>query len=184
MGFFDIFFIAVGVAMDAFAVAMGAGTSGHGQRIRPAVRLSFHFGLFQFLMPVIGWFAGVWLEKLVKDCDHWIAFGLLAFVGGHMIYESFHDEAKRQRADPTRGMRMVTLSVATSIDALAVGMSLAMLGVTIWYPSVVFGVVTGTLSLLGIYLGNRLRAVWGRRMELVGGLILIAIGARIVMTHL
>jgi len=184
MGFFEIVCIALGVAMDAFAVALGAGTSGHGQRVRPAVRLSFHFGLFQFLMPIIGWFAGLWLEKLVKDFDHWVAFGLLAFVGGHMIHESFHDDAGRKPADPTRGMRMVTLCVATSIDALAVGMSLAMLGVTIWYPSVVFGVVTGTLSLLGIYLGNRLRAVWGTRMELVGGLILIAIGARIVTSHL
>ena len=184
MSFFDIFFIAVGVAMDAFAVALGAGTSGHGQRVRPAVRLSFHFGLFQFLMPVIGWFAGLWVEKLVKDYDHWVAFGLLACVGGHMIYESFQEEAERKSSDPTRGMRMVTLSVATSIDALAVGMSLAMLGVTIWYPSVVFGVVTAALSLLGIYLGNRLRSVWGKRMEQVGGLILILIGLRIVMSHL
>ena len=184
MSFFDIFFIAVGVSMDAFAVALSAGTTGHGQQVRPAVRLSFHFGLFQFLMPVIGWFAGLWVEKLVKGYDYWLAFGLLAFVGGHMLWESFQREPDEVPADPTRGMRMVTLSVATSIDALAVGMSLAMMGVTIWYPSVVFGVVTTALSLLGIYLGNRLRSVWGKRMEQVGGVILILIGMRMLMSHL
>lgn len=184
MGVFEVFLLAFGLAMDAFAVAMGVGTTGYGHCVRPALRLSFHFGFFQFMMPIVGWCTGIWVEKAVKDYDHWIAFGLLAYVGGHMIYESFRKDTVREPADPTLGFRMLTLSLATSIDAFAVGMSLAMLGVTIWYPSVVFGVVTGVLSLIGVYLGDRLRAVWGRRMELLGGVILISIGARIVVSHL
>ncbi len=184
MRVFDVFLIAIGLAMDSFAVAMGVGTAGYGCYVRPALRLSFHFGLFQFLMPILGWCAGVWVEKQVKDYDHWVAFALLAGVGAHMIYESFRRDTTGAAADPTRGLRMLALSMATSIDALAVGMSLAMLGVAIWYPSVVFGVVTGVLSLLGVYLGNRLRALWGQRMELLGGVILISIGVRILVSHL
>jgi putative Mn2+ efflux pump MntP len=183
MGFFEIFLIAVGLAMDAFAVALAAGTSGHGQQARPAVRLAFHLGLFQFLMPVIGWFLGVRLARLIQDYDHSVAFALLAAVGGHMIWESFQREEHELPADPTRGWRMVTLSVATSLDALAVGLSLAMLQVTIWFPSIVIGVVTATLSLVGIYLGNRLRGALGKQMEFVGGLVLIGIGIRILWMH-
>ena len=152
-------------------------------QVRPAVRLAFHLGLFQFLMPVVGWFLGVRIARHIHSYDHWVAFGLLAAVGGHMIWESFQREEHELPADPTRGLRMVTLSVATSLDALAVGLSLAMLRVTIWYPSVVIGVVTGVLSLLGIYLGTRLRGSFGKRMELAGGVVLIVIGVRIVMTH-
>jgi putative Mn2+ efflux pump MntP len=183
MEFLEILLIAVGLAMDAFAVALGAGTSGHGRHPRPAVRLAFHLGLFQFLMPVVGWFLGVRLARMIEDYDHWVAFALLAFVGAHMIWESFQHE-EQLTADPTKGLRLVTLSVATSLDALAVGLSLAMLQITIWYPSAVIGVVTGALSLLGIYLGNRLRGSFGKRMEFVGGLVLIGIGVRIVLTHL
>jgi manganese efflux pump family protein len=183
MGFFEILLISIGLAMDAFAVALGAGTSGHGRRARPAVRLAFHLGLFQFLMPVVGWLVGVRLARLIQDYDHWVAFGLLVFVGGHMLWESFQRDHDELPADPTRGLRMVTLSVATSLDALAVGVSLAMLNITIWYPSAVIGLVTGALSLIGIYLGNRLRGNFGKRMELVGGLVLIAIGLRILMMH-
>ena len=147
-------------------------------------RVSFHFGLFQFLMPIIGWYLGAQLQQHIAAYNRWVAFGLLAAVGAHMLYESFQREPDELPGDPTRGLRLLTLSIATSIDALAVGMSLAMMGVTIWYPSVVFGVVTTALSLLGIYLGNRLRSVWGQRMEQVGGVILILIGLRMLMSHL
>ncbi len=182
MSFLEIFLIAVGLAMDAFAVALSAGTTGHGRQLRPAVRISFHFGWFQFMMPVIGWFLGVRLQRHIEAYDHWVAFGLLAAVGAHMIYESFQREPDELPGDPTRGWRMVTLCVATSIDALAVGLSLAMIGERIWYPSAVIGVVTAGLSLLGIRLGNRLRGAFGRRMEQAGGVILIAIGVKVLLT--
>ena len=183
MNFLEILLIAVSLAMDAFAVALSAGTSGHGQKMRPALRMSFYFGFFQFLMPIVGWLVGARLERFIKAYDHWVAFGLLAFVGAHMLYEAIRREEHELPADPTRGMRLLTLSVATSIDALAVGLSLGMLHVSIWYPSVVIGVVTAGLSLLGIHLGNRLRGGLGRRMELVGGVILILIGLRILLSH-
>ena len=180
MTVFELLLVSVGLASDAFAVAMCAGTTGHGRQARPALRLSFHLGLFQFLMPVIGWYLGIHVQKYVASFDHWIAFGLLVFVGGHMLYESFQDENDRVSSDPTKGMRMVALSVACSIDALAVGLSLAMLGVTVWYPSVMFGVITAALSLLGVMLGTRLRGSFGRRVEQLGGLVLIAIGMKIL----
>ena len=180
MNLFEILLIAVGLAMDAFAVALGAGTTGHGQRVRPAVRISFHFGLFQFLMPVIGWYLGSRLQQYMAGYDRWVAFGLLEFVGFHMLYESFQREPDEPPGDPTRGLRLVTLCVVTSLDALAVGLSLAMIGQRIWYPSVVIGVVTAALSLLGVYLGNRLRGMFGKRMEQIGAVILILIGAKLL----
>jgi putative Mn2+ efflux pump MntP len=180
----EILLIAVSLAMDAVAVAVAAGASGYGERLRPAVRLAFHFGLFQFLMPVIGWWIGFGFARRIEQYDHWVAFMLLAGVGTHMLWEAFHPETEAPLSDPTRGMRMVALSVATSLDALAVGMSLAMVGVTIWYPSAVIGLVTGTLALVGIQLGNRLRGRFGRSLDVVGGLILIALGGRILWEHL
>jgi putative Mn2+ efflux pump MntP len=182
MSFIEILLIAIGLAMDAFAVALGVGTSGHGQKVRPVFRISFHFGLFQFLMPVIGWYLGAQLQRHIEAYDHWVAFGLLAAVGGHMIYESFQHEPDELSGDPTRGLRLMTLCVATSLDALAVGLSLAMIGERIWYPSAVIGVVTAALSLLGIRLGNRLRGAFGKRMEQIGGIILITIGVKILLT--
>ena len=183
MNFLEILLIAVSLAMDAFAVALSAGTSGHGQKMLPALRLSFYFGFFQFLMPIVGWFAGRHIEQLIHDYNHWVVFGLLAFVGGHMLYEAIQREEHELPVDPTRGVRLLTLSVATSIDALAVGLSLGMLRISIWYPSVVIGVVTAGLSLLGVNLGNRLRGGLCRRMELVGGVVLILIGLRILFSH-
>jgi manganese efflux pump family protein len=180
----DVLLIAVGLAMDAFAVSLGAATAGHARTVRPAFRLSFHFGLFQFLMPVIGWFLGYAIQGWIIAVDHWIAFALLAFVGGHMIHGGLAPEHKRDRGDPTRGWTLIVLCIATSIDALAIGLSLAMLRVSIWYPSVVIGVVTASLSLVGVHLGNRVGEKLGPRMEIAGGLILIGIGVKILISHL
>jgi putative Mn2+ efflux pump MntP len=177
--------IALGLAMDAFAVAIGVGLTLKKVSPRQTFRLAWHFGLFQAFMPVIGWLAGLTIERWISAFDHWIAFGLLAAVGGKMIYEAiWGDEEKRQTADPTRGMSLVVLSVATSIDALAVGLSLAFLGEDIWYPAVVIGLVAGALTTVGLQLGQRFGHVLGRRMEIVGGLILIGIGAKILIEHL
>jgi putative Mn2+ efflux pump MntP len=136
-------------------------------------------------MPVIGWLAGLTVERWISAFDHWIAFGLLVAVGGKMIYEAIRgDEEKRQTADPTRGMSLVVLSVATSIDALAVGLSLAFIGEDIWYPAVVIGLVAGVLTTVGLQLGQRFGHVLGRRMEILGGVILIGIGIKILVEHL
>jgi manganese efflux pump family protein len=179
----EIIFIAVGLAMDAFAVSISAGTSGTVRELRSSIRLSFHFGLFQFLMPVIGWFLGSSVQSYIESVDHWIAFGLLTYIGIKMIIESRRNHDK-PKSNPSKGSNLVILSVATSIDALAVGFSLAILGVDIWYPGVIIGIITAVLSFLGIKLGSRLGKKFGKRMELAGGLILIVIGIKILIEHL
>ena len=177
--------IAVALAMDAFAVALGTGMNLGALTGRHLFRLGFHFGLFQALMPIVGWMAGLTIQKQVAAWDHWIAFGLLAFVGGKMLKEAFAaEEEKKTASDPTRGMSLVILSVATSIDALAVGFSLSLLGVSIWWPAVVIGLVAGVLTVAGMLLGRRAGDHWGPRVEIVGGLVLIGIGVKILVEHL
>jgi putative Mn2+ efflux pump MntP len=170
--------------MDAFAVSLGIGTTRQASLPRPIFRLSFHFGLFQFMMPVLGWLAGITVASFITHVDHWIALGLLAFIGGRMIRSGLDPEAGAYPSDPSRGGTLMMLSVATSIDALAVGLSLAMLGVHILYPSIVIGVVTAGLSLTGLLIGHKMGTTFGKRMEILGGLILIGIGLRVLITHL
>jgi putative Mn2+ efflux pump MntP len=184
MGILEIVLIAIGLAMDAFAVSLGVGTTRHAKGYRASIRMSFHFGLFQALMPIIGWFAGTTIAPLIAVFDHWVAFALLVIVGVRMIQSGLSPEAEPHESDPTRGFTLVLLSVATSIDAFAVGLSLAMLGVTIWYPVVVIGVVTVFLSFLGSRLGNRLGLQFGKVTEIIGGGVLILIGIRVVIAHL
>jgi putative Mn2+ efflux pump MntP len=183
VNFFEILLIAISLSMDAFAVCLGAGTQERTSGPRPIFRLAFHFGLFQFLMPVIGWFAGTTILRYISAYDHWVAFGLLAFVGIRMIRSGFDPNSDEQKNDPSRGWTLVLLAFATSIDALAIGFSLGLVGVTIWYPAVVIGLVTGLISWLGILLGNQLSAKFGKRMEIIGGIILILMGVRIVLAH-
>ncbi|MHC4942585.1 MAG: manganese efflux pump MntP [Planctomycetota bacterium] len=184
MSWIEIVGIAIGLAMDAFAVSLAAAASGHANGPRPVFRLSFHFGLFQFMMPVIGWFVGVHIAFLIESVDHWVAFGLLAYVGIKMIRSGLSSVTKAHRNDPSRGWTLVMLSVATSIDALAVGLSLAVLKINIWYPSVIIGLITSFLALIAIRIGNRLGQAFGKRMEVIGGGILILIGLKILLSHL
>ena len=179
-----IFIVAVGLSMDAFAVALGAGTSGQGSNAQAKFRLSFHFGLFQALMTALGWFTGNTVAQFISSVDHWIALALLAFVGINMIRSGLDKEKKSFQKDPSRGGYLVILSVATSLDALAVGLSMAMLHQPILTPVIVIGLTTLSLSLAGVLLGNRLSEKFGKRMEIVGGVILILIGLRILYTHL
>ena len=177
--------VAVGMAMDAFAVSLAGGAGGMLRGPRPAIRLAFHLGLFQFMMPVVGWYGGSQAVRLVGGFGHWVAFGLLAFIGARMIVSGLRPGiGDRSRSDPSRGWTMVGLSVATSIDALAVGVSLAMVGIDIWQPSVVIGVVTAALSLVGIAIGGRLGSALGPKVEIAGGLLLLVIGSRILADHL
>jgi len=186
MSIVEILLIAVGLAMDAFAVSVAAAASGRARGRWSTFRLSFHFGLFQAVMPVAGWYAGTRVAPLIEAADHWVAFGLLALVGAHMIREGCTrgDLDVPRAGDPSRGWSLVVLSVATSIDALAVGLGLAMLQVDIWLPAAVIGLVTAALSLVGVVAGRRLGASFGRRAAVAGGVILIGIGVKILIEHL
>jgi manganese efflux pump family protein len=177
--------IALGLAMDAFAVSIAAGLKVAPVTGRHTFRIAFHFGLFQFLMPVLGWLAGSGVVGWMSSLDHWIAFGLLTYVGGKMLWEARKEaEEKESKEDPTRGWALVTLSVATSLDALAVGFSMALLGVSVWGPAVVIGLVAAALSAVGILFGGRFGHRWGSWAEIAGGCVLLAIGARILYGHL
>jgi putative Mn2+ efflux pump MntP len=177
--------IALGLAMDAFAVSIGVSIALGGTSSRQTFRLAWHFGLFQGLMPVIGWLAGSTIRPLIESWDHWLAFALLAAVGGRMIIDALRGQnGESWRTDPTRGWSLVVLSVATSIDALAVGLSFAALGVRVWFPAVVIGLTAGVVTLIGTMGGRALGARFGSRMAMVGGIVLIGIGCWIVIDHL
>ena len=181
MDMFTLTGLAVALAMDAFAVALGAGVLLNPLGKRQLFRLGFHFGLFQGMMPVIGWLAGVGLRETVELFAPWLAFALLSFVGGKMIHEAITEQDEEgERQDPTRGMTLVLLSIATSIDALAVGFSLSILGVSIWTPALVIGLLAAVLTVIGMLLGRKVGAIWGSRVEVFGGLVLIAIGLKIL----
>lgn len=186
MGTFTILAIAIGLAMDAFSVAVATSVTLARLTPRHVFRFAFHFGLFQAGMPVLGWLAGRTVVQWVAAWDHWLAFGLLGLVGGKAIYDGIRDEpsAEVQPADPTRGMSLIILSVATSIDAFAVGLSLAWLGTSIWSTVAIIGLVTAALTTAGMFLGRLLGARFGRRMSILGGVVLVGIGLKILAEHL
>ena len=184
MQWYEVLVVAFALSLDAFAVSLAASTAGHVTDRRAAFRLSFHFGLFQFLMPVLGWSLGTSIEHIISAFDHWIAFALLAFVGIRMIRTAFTPAAGGQADDPSRGGVLIMLAIATSIDALAVGLSLAMIQSNVWYPSIVIGVVAGVMSILAIVSGARVGRWLGGKAQMVGGLVLLIIGVRILATHL
>jgi len=171
--------------MDAFSVAIAVSIALGGTSRRQTFRLAWHFGLFQALMPVIGWAAGIAVRPWIERWDHWLAFVLLSIVGGRMIFESLRvDNGESTRTDPTRGWSLVVLSIATSIDALAVGLSFAALGVQVWIPAAIIGITAAVMTLLGTLGGRALGARFGSRMAAVGGVVLVAIGAWILFEHL
>ncbi len=186
MDFLTLLGIAVGLSMDALAVAIGTSVVLRGVTPRQVFRLSFHFGLFQALMPILGWMLGSLASGYIRDYDHWVAFGLLMFVGGKAVCEALSggDERAADRRDPTRGWNLLLLSVATSIDALAVGLTFAMIDVVVWYPALVIGCITAALTLAGMLFGSWLGRRFGKIMEVAGGLVLIAIGVKILAGHI
>lgn len=184
MDLFEIFIIAFGLAMDASAVSLVAAASGFADDPRSTFRLSFHFGLFQFFMPVLGWFLGSGFSAYFSAFDHWIAFGLLLFVGGRMLLSGLNPNSESFSKDPSHGFTLILLSVATSIDALAIGLTIALLNVNIWYPALIIGFVTAILSIISILIGKKLGALIGKRMEVLGGIVLMGIGVHILVAHL
>lgn len=182
----NIFAIAVALAMDAFAVSIATGVSLQDVSSRQTFRLSWHFGLFQAIMPIIGWSAGLSIRTYIEHYDHWVAFGLLAFVGIKMIKEAFQrDKAEKQRKDQTKGMTLVMLSIATSIDALAVGFSISILKASIWVPALIIGLVAGMFTVVGLQIGQRIGGATRISLyaETIGGIVLIAIGFNILHEH-
>ncbi len=186
MSLVSLLAIAVALAMDAFAVSVAAGLTLDRVTPRRTFRLAFHFGLFQALMPILGWAGGLTVRSLIEGWDHWVAFALLSLVGGRMLWEAWSDGGdEEERRDPTRGWTLVVLSVATSIDALAVGLSLALLGESIWVPALVIGLVAFGFTATGLHLGRWVGGLsrLARGANALGGLVLLAIGLRILWDH-
>ncbi len=169
--------------MDAFAVSIAKGIVISHERWRAAILLASFFGGFQMCMPVIGWYAGLGLKEIIAGVDHWIAFGLLAFIGSKMIYDSTKKD--KENAEQTlRIHTLLTLSIATSIDALMVGLSFAFLQTSLIEPILLIGIITFSLSILGFYFGCGIGRLFGNKIKAIGGLILIGIGIRILLEHL
>jgi len=183
-GNIELITIAIALAMDAFAVAIATGVALKSVDRRQTFRLAWHFGLFQALMPILGWFLGSTVSSYIEAYDHWIAFSLLAYIGYKMIREAF-EEDEESKGDPTKGMSLVILSIATSIDALAVGLSLSMLGISVWWPSFIIGIVALLFTCAGLQLGKTAAKAnsIGKYAELAGGTVLIGIGIKILWEH-
>lgn len=186
----EIWLLAVGLAMDCFAVSIASGILLKRTQWRPMLTMAFFFGLFQALMPLAGWLAASSFSHLIESVDHWIAFVILAFLGGRMVLESFKDDDCKHEYDPTKLKVMLALAVATSIDALAVGVSFAFLGMRnfseILPPVGIIGFVSFSMSIAGLMFGIRFGCGIARRLraELWGGIILIIIGTKILIEHL
>jgi len=186
MQLFNISAIAVALAMDAFAVAIATGVALKQVSLRQNFRLAWHFGLFQAMMPVLGWSAGINIRAWIENYDHWVAFCLLCFVAQGMLRAGFKKEKiEEKQKDPTRGVTLVVLSVATSIDALAVGFSLSMLEISIWTPAIIIGLVAGIFTTVGMHLGKKISAAThlSRYAEIFGGCVLLLIGFNILREH-
>ncbi len=190
MGIIELFFVAIGLAMDAFAVSVCKGLGIRRIDRRHALVIALFFGAFQGIMPVIGWVLGTGFAALIEPVDHWVAFILLACIGGKMIWDGAHE------GDPCEGCadgvasakldlkELFLLAIATSIDALAVGITLAFLGADVWLSAGIIALVTFALSYLGVELGNRIGARFNRPATVIGGIVLVLIGLRILLEHL
>jgi len=186
MTMFSTIAIAIALAMDAFAVSIATGICLEKMNHRQWFRLWWHFGFFQAMMLVIGWGFGVTIRDLIDRFDHWVAFALLAVVGGNMIRSALTaDDDTCMRKDPTRGMTLIMLSMATSIDALAVGLSLSILNTHIWVPALIVGIIASLFTAVGMILGTRVARVgWLKKYaEIAGAFVLFAIGFHILQTH-
>jgi putative Mn2+ efflux pump MntP len=183
MDLVTIIVIAVGLAMDAFAVSIVSGSVYQQLHVRHALRMAVFFGGFQAFMPLIGSLAGMSVKDYIVDYDHWVAFGLLATVGGKMIYESFKIESAEKNLDPSNVLVLLILALATSIDALAIGITLSLIVSSITVAVIVIGLVTFVLSYLGVFIGKKFGHFFENKIEALGGIILIGLGVKIVLEH-
>ena len=183
MGIIELLLLSVGLAMDAFAVSICKGMSMKRMNWRKALTIGMYFGGFQALMPVIGYFLGTAFESIITNIDHWVAFILLGIIGGNMIKEAFEDESENCN-DEVGFKTMIMLAIATSIDALAVGITFAFLKVNLIAAISMIGVITFVLSVIGTKIGNRFGDKYESKAELVGGVILVLLGIKILLEHL
>jgi putative Mn2+ efflux pump MntP len=183
MTFFNIFLIAVALSFDAMAVSAVSGARYHNMPVKKALRIALFFGFFQLLMPLIGWGIGLGLEKIITKYDHWVAFLLLFGIGLKMIFESFKSKEEKNK-DINNLKILFLLAIATSIDALVVGMTFGLIPVNIWFAVLVIGITTFLLSLISVYIGKKCGETWSQKAEIIGGLILVGIGVNILINHL
>lgn len=184
MSIISIIFIAFGLAMDAFAVSITSGLTIKSLKINHVLKIGIFFGFFQTIMPIIGWSAGLSFREIISGVDHWIAFSLLTIIGCKMIYESFGIKTNTDKINPLNVYVLLGMSIATSIDALAIGLTFSFLNTSIFLPAIIIGMVTFFLSVLGVYFGNKFGHYFEKKVEIVGGLILISIGIKILVEHL
>ena len=184
MNLITVFVIALGLAIDAFAVSVASGARDKQLPIRHTFRIALFFGGFQAVMPLLGWLLGLGINQIIRDYDHWLAFGLLTAIGSKMIYESIILKKVEKQPNPMNLATLIVLSVAVSVDALAVGITLSLLTDHVITAIIIIGIVTFALSYAGIYIGKIFGHIFENKIEIIGGLILIAIGAKILIEHL
>lgn len=183
MGILEISLLGIGLAMDAFAVSICKGLSMKKMNWKNAIIIALYFGIFQALMPMIGYFLGTTFESFVTTFDHWIAFILLALIGGNMIKESFDNEDEKKN-DKVDFKTMIVLALATSIDALAVGITFAFFDVNLLLAVAIIGIITFIISIFGVKIGNKFGDKYQNKAELIGGIILVILGIKILLEHL
>jgi manganese efflux pump family protein len=183
MDLVTIFLLAVALGVDAFSVAIGIGAANVKKSWPPVLRLASAFGVFQFAMPIIGWLAGLTIVNIIAGYDHWVAFALLAYVGCKLIWEALSKDEEKETNDQTKGLPLLLLSIATSIDALAVGFSFSVLKEQILFPAVIIGIVCFLLTAVGMIFGKALARIFGKKVGIFGGIVLIAIGVKILIDH-
>lgn len=183
MHYLDIFLIAIGLSFDTFAVSISTGLTVNRIKFVQGLRIAFILAFFQTAMPLIGWFAGIQAEKYIADYDHWIAFGLLAVLGIKMVVESFKDE-ENKNFQPLLLPVVIGMAIATSIDALAAGISFGLFKTNIYITLLIIGSVTFLTSMLGMLLGKNTNGRFGKKVEILGGIILFVIGLKILSSHL
>ncbi len=184
MGFITLFLIAIGLNFDSFAVSITTGLLANNIRFWQATKVAATLALFQALMPVLGWFIGSQLKNFIMNYDHWLAFGLLSIVGIRMIVESLKKPEMRESFDPFKPTMLIGMAIATSIDALVVGVTFAFINVNILLSVGVIGLTTYLVAMLGMLFGKKAGQWFGKKMEIVGGIILILIGVKILIEHL
>ncbi|KYC45812.1 MAG: hypothetical protein APG12_00792 [Candidatus Methanofastidiosum methylothiophilum] len=184
MEIITILLIAIGLSMDALAVSVTSGLIIHSPQIKDAVKIAGSFGIFQAFMPLLGWISGLKISNLISSFDHWVAFFILIFLGIKIIYETMKKESKKEQFNPLDTQVLLVLSIATSIDALAIGLSFAFLDVNIFLPILIIGFVTFIICFIGFFIGDKFGHFFENKVKLLGGLILILIGFKILFGHL
>ncbi len=184
MNLITVIFIALGLSMDTFAVSVTSGVTARQFKLAHALRIGFVFGISQALMLLCGWIGGIGFKNFISAVDHWVAFVILTLIGSKMIYESVRIETLEKEANLNSPFSLLVLSIATSIDALAVGFTFSMLNVSMATPVIVIGLVTFLVSIIGVYIGDKVGHFFEKKVEIAGGIILIAIGIKILLEHL